>query len=196
MFHLRVTYPTLSRDEIFTRYVGSLFSQPYIYCYEEATSKHIHCFGSLSLSESQTRRRLKSEGLEKYCYSLSKQKDTLEKNLAYIIKDGDYSNSGFPQSAINSAILYNTSIQNDIQEKKKKGTDHSQIILLIEKDLLFESGTSYLRHLVSQYFSDKYKSDGKMVRKYHILSTYDTICIHCFGKMPIESMLEKYTSLN
>lgn len=172
----------------------SHFVAPYIFCKENAERPHTHVFGTLLKSDAQVRKDLNKLGYKGNSgYSLSKMRETPEKNIAYIIKDGNYENVGFSDEVLQNSLEYDQKVKDEISDKKSKGTDHSQVIKLIEATGREMRDTKDVERYVVQYFSDKAKTNQKQFRKYHFCATYDTVCIHFFGQNYLYKVLEKYT---
>lgn len=189
MYTLRITPP--EEDQEILNTIPFIFSEPYIISREVANQPHYHIYGTLSLSESQTRRKLNDKGYKgNKSFSLSKAKKSKKENLAYVIKDGNYTNYGFSDEDIQEALLYDTTVKSEIEEKKSKGNDAQQIIQILKETYDRTPGTDEIKSAVAEFYVQRAK-EFKFIRRNFILSARDTVEAYFYGKSVIEAMLDR-----
>lgn len=155
------------------------FSDVYCYCLEDIDSDNPHTHFYFEVDKSAAvRTKLRALGLKgNSSYSLKELDERYPiEYIAYLLKQGRFTNSGVPGDIIQQASDYDSKVKAQMKDKKesrKKAID--RIIDLLDKEWLIRpfSYESDIKYAILKYHVDNRIS----VRKFQLQSYWDTIVV-------------------
>lgn len=163
---------------LFTKYFDR-----YIVAFEGGEENpHCHAIASSTAKSATIRsniRKLFGSGNGSYSMKELDEEYPLE-YIAYILKEGKYENSGYPESILQEAKDYDLKIKQEIKEKKQ---ERRTILQKIDDEYFsnIEDGVidgHYVdRHYVVSSVLDFYKKSGTLIREFQLISLSQTLCL-------------------
>lgn len=174
------------------------YSDCYLISFENQETDNPHCHGYLETTTKQATIRnaiRKQYGGGNGSYSLkSLDEERPLEYLAYIIKEGDYVNSGIPEETLAKAKEHDALVKTQMKEKAKQRRTTLEVLQEeLASDLVVQQDESYIRYKerILMAVIHWYKKKGTLIRQFMIVSQVQTLLLkhHPDGDMHLSCQI-------